>query len=305
MLRHLSITGLLALSAIGLQAQTSFKAGWNTYNTGSIVHEYTYAFSYADTNRLNLTDSACVFIASDSGAVMTVTYPLRERAVYKTIHYFNQRKQLVKTEEYKDDNLTSSCEWKYDDKNRKAYSIQENKVSGNSYKKVYDYATDKKSGDFLVTESSYYNGRIEFYTRSYYNKAMVKYKEVCLNDNNKDVVHIESFTYGANGKVKERSVFFPEWKVTKKFEEPEGSGAPKCYKSHPNTGVAEKLAYADRTVFLRRVAMKNRSTLQDVECSDYEHKFCNGANCELVVTPTKVNKNMKLVLRYKEKPFRS
>src|SRR5205814_1785822 len=140
--------------------------------------------------------------------------------LHKTIHYFNNKKHIIKTEEYKGgDNLVLVNEWKYDEKDRKAFYSEDNKVNGKSYKKNYTYSTDKKSGETVVTESSYFNGRIEFYTKSYYDKKGMMYKEVRLNDNNKDVVHIESFTYGENGKVKERTVYFPEWRVTKKFQE--------------------------------------------------------------------------------------
>lgn len=289
----------LLLCSWALQAQT-FKAGWNTYPVGSTTREYTYMASFADSLRLNPSDSACTYASPDSSVTMTVTYPCRERSVYKTINYFNPKKQIIKTEEFKDDNQQSLSEWKYDDKNRKSCHVHENKLNGNVYRKTYDYTEDKKSGDFIITENSYYNGKIEFYTKSYYNKAHVKYKEVRLNDNNKDVIHIETFTYGENGKVKERSVYFPEWKVTKKFPEYEGMMPVKCYKTLP-PGIADKPALANRTLYMKKVMTKNKVMLQDSECSNFEYAFNTGPTCEMIVSPTKVNKNMKVVFRYKER----
>jgi hypothetical protein len=291
---------VLLLCSWSLQAQTTFKAGWNTYPVGSTTREYGYVASFADSLRLTPSDSAYTYASPDSSVTMTVCYPFHDRSIYKTIHYFNPKKQIIKIEEFKDDNQQSLSEWKYDDKNRKSYHLHENKLNGNVYKKTFNYAEDKKSGDFIITENAYYNGRIEFYTKSYYNKARVKYKEVRLNDNNKDVIHIETFTYGENGKVKERSVFFPEWKVTKKFPEYEGMMPVKCYKTLP-PGIAEKPTLASRTSYMRKVMVKNRVMLQDSECSCFEYAFNYGPVCEMVVSPAKANKNMKVVFRYKEK----
>ena len=221
-------------------AQPTFKAGWNTYKTGTISHEYTYNYNN-DTAKIALSDSAQVLATTDSSVTLTIRYPYHDRSVYKTINYFNAKKQILKTEEYKDDNLIISYEWRYDDKNRKNYYFEDNKVSGNNFRKTYDYVTDKKSGDIIVSECSYYNGRIEFYTKAYYDKKSVKYKEVRYNDNNKDIVHIENYYYGENGKLRERSVYFPEWKVTKTFQEKEGNMAAKCARCLP-VGTAEKIS---------------------------------------------------------------
>jgi hypothetical protein len=287
-----------------LQAQSTFKAGWNTYPVGTVIHEYSYAVNVvADSIRLGLSDSSYTYTSPDSLVTMTVSHPLRDKSVYKTIHYFNSKKQIIKTEEYKDDNQQSLSEWKYDDKNRKLCHVQENKVTGNSYRKTYDYAAEKKSGDFIVTENSYYNGRVEFFTKSYYNKSLVKYKEVRLNDNNKDVIHIETFSYGDNGKVKERSVYFPEWKVTKKFPENEGMMPEKCYRSLP-PGIADRPTLSSQLAYIKKVVAKNKAVLQDAQCSSFEYTFNYPPTCEVIVSPTRVNKNMKVVFRYKEKPGR-
>lgn len=290
---------LLLVSAYSSRAQATFKGGWTTYKTASITHEYSYFFNN-DTAKLPAADSAVILVATDSQATMTMRYPYRDNAVYKTIHYFNFKKLLVKREEYKNENLVASYEWTYDDRNRKAVYTESNSTSGNNFRKTYDYSSDKKTGDVVVTESSFLNGRIEFYTKSYYDKTGTKYKEVRLNDNNKDVVHIESYTYGENGKVKERSVYFPEWKVTRKFPEREGSIAPKCFRCLP-VGTAEKITLAARVPFIKRLLGRNLMMLTDPECDQYEYTFKNFTNCEIVVLTTGQNNTKKVVFRYRDK----
>lgn len=292
----------VALTAVPhlMYAQATFKAGWNTYNTRMIIHEYAYNFVQNDSIRLYLTDSSKTFVSPDSLVTVTLCYASREKSVYKTINYLNTKKQILKTENYKDDILLESNEWKYDDKNRKILHFTENKVTGNVYKKAYDYSGDKKNGDFVVTESSYYNGKIEFYTKSYYDKNMVKYKEVRLNDNNKDIIHVETYTYGENGKVKERSVYFPEFKVTKKFNEPAGNQLPKCFKTIP-VGIADKVTPAVKIGYIKRVITKNQVVMNEADCHDYEYTFSNFSNCEITVATTKVNNNKRLTFCYREK----
>jgi hypothetical protein len=233
--------------------------------------------------------------------ILTISFPFREKSVYKTINYLSGKKQLIKTEEFRDDNPLVTKEWRYDDKGFKTLYYEDNKMNGKNYKKTYEHTTDKKNGETIVTESSYFNGKIEFYTKSYYDKKNVKYKEVRLNDNNKDVVHIESFIYGENGKLKERSVFFPEWHVTKKFAEKGGDAAPKCFKTMP-VGIADKPTLSSKQIYLKKVLTKNQFIVLSSECEEFEYRFRNFSNCEIVVTPTHVNNAKKVIFRYKEKP---
>ncbi len=291
---------ILLVGHTGLRAQSSFKAGWNTYQTGTLIHEYNYNYSNNDTTKLALTDSVKILISPDSLVTLTATFPARDRSVYKKIHYFNEKKQITRTEEYKDDNLQISKEWRYDDKNRKNYHIEENKVNGNTFRKTYDYSSDKKTGDIVVTETSQFNGRVEFYTKSYYDKKSVKYKEVRLNDNNKDVVHIETFYYGENGKLKERSVYFPEWKVTKKFEEKDGNIPLACCKCLP-VGTAEKITIAGRLSFIRRLLIRNMAFLTNPDCAQFEYTYKNFTTCDIIVASTNNSTIKKVVFRYKEK----
>ena len=290
---------VLFISTVDVWGQGTFKAGWDTYKTSMIIHEYTYNYSSNDSIKLYLADSTQILTAPDSAVVLIVNFPLREKTFNKTINYFNAKKQIIKTEEYKGDNLLILREWKYDEKNRKNYYYEDNKISGKNYKKNYDYSTDKKSGDLIVTESSYYNGKIEFYTKSYYDKKMVKYKEVRLNDNNKDVIHIESYIYGDNGKVIERSVYFPEFKVTKKFTESGADEAPKCSRVMP-LNPSEKIFLPGKAIYLKNFLNKIQSILSDPECAHFEYKYTNLVN-DIVVCTTKVNYGRQVIFRYKER----
>ncbi len=292
-------TLLFLVFANGLLAQPNFKVGWNTYKAGLITHQFTYRYTYTDSTVLTLIDTLTYLSTADSLVNLCVHTPMHDRAVYKTCDYLNAKKQVIKTEEYKDEALLSNKEWRYDDKNRKSTHTEENKSTGNTYRKTYDYSPDKKTGDMVVTESSYYNGKVEFYTKSYYDRNSVKYKEVRLNDNNKDIIHIESYTYGDNGKVKERSVFFPEFKVTKKFEEHGGDMPAKCFRTLP-MGTIEKPSIAGRIAYIKRVLIKNQAIIYDKDCDEFEYHFINGTNCEVIVSTTKTHNVWQVVYRFKE-----
>ena len=282
------------------QSLSTFKGGWNTYQTATLIHQYTYVYSANDTSKMTMTDSAMIFISPDSLVTLTVTFPMREKSVYKKVQYFNESKLIVRTEEYKDENLMVMNEWKYDDKHRKTYHFEDNKINGNNYRKTYDYSTDKKTGDVIASECSYFNGRIEFYTKEYFNKKNVKYKEVRLNDNNRDVVHVENFYYGENGKLKERSVYFPEWKVTKKFEEKGGNVAPECYRALP-VGTAERITIAGKVPFIKRLIARNQFLFTNPECQVFEFTFRNFLNCDIVIKSDGQSVNRNVVFKYKEK----
>ena len=286
----------MLLLQLGSKAQPGFKAGFKTYVPAAIVHEHVYKYVPTDSTRLYLIDSNKTFITADSTVVMTEA--VRDKAQWKSVRYFNSRKQQVKVEEYKDEALQELNEWRYDDKNRKTHHFRDNRVNGSLYRKQYEYAVDKKTGETVVSESSFFNNKIEFYTKFYYDKNNVLYKEVRLNDNNKDVVHVETFTYGENGKVKERSVFFPEFKVTKKFVEADGNIPAKCTALAP-VGVADKLNPATKTNYIKRVLLKNAAKINDPECKEYEYTFTNNTNCAITVSASKSNKLVKF--RYKEK----
>ena len=290
---------VLIIPRYGL-AQASFKAGWNTYQTGMLIREYGYNYANNDTGKLTLTDSSMILLSPDSLVTLTISFPFREKSVYKKIHYFNEKKQIARIEEYKDENLLVARDWRYDDKGRKVLHTEENKVAGNNFRKTYDYSVDKKTGDVLVSETSQFNGRVEFYTKSYYDKKNMKYKEIRLNDNNRDVVHIESFFYGENGKLKSRSVYFPEWKVTKHFEEKEGNMPDGCTKSLP-VGTAEKITISGRLSFMRRLLVRNMVLLSSPDCEHFCYTYKNYTTCEIVVSTTNNPANKRVLFRFKEK----
>ncbi len=284
------------LLQLGVKAQPGFKAGFKTYTPTAIIHEHIYRYVPTDSTRLYLLDSNKTFVTADSTVVMTEAY--KDKAQWKTVRYFNSKRQQVKLEEYKDEALQEVNEWRYDEKNRKTHHFRDNRVNGSLYRKQYDYTIDKKSGETVVTECSFFNNKIEFYTRMYYDKNNVLYKEVRMNDNNKDIVHVETFTYGENGKVKERSVYFPEFKVTKKFPEPAGECPLKCTALLP-AGVADKFNPATKTGYIKRVLFKNAAKINDPDCKEYEYTFSNNTNCAVTVTASKAHKLVKF--RYKEK----
>jgi hypothetical protein len=263
-----------------------------------IVHEYTYSYTYSDSFRLYLADSTKTFIAPDSTATLTISYPFRDNNRYQTANYYNAKRKLVKTEEYKDNLVQVMKEYKYDDKNRKIYQYEDNRLNSNNFKKTFDYSTDK-SGDFIISEVSYFNGRIEFYTKTYFDKNNVRYKEIRLNDNNKDVVHVENFYYNAAGKLRERTVFFPEFKVTKKFQEPGGDLPAKCFKSQV-VNVPEKVTLGTKVSYLKKLLYKNNAALLDHDCNEFEYRFFS-ADCEVIISTTKVNNIKQVVFRYKER----
>ncbi|MCW3121041.1 MAG: hypothetical protein JWQ38_533 [Flavipsychrobacter sp.] len=299
-MKKLFFTCSLLVIAFNVIAQPTFKVGWNTYKTGLIIRQFTYRYTYTDSTILTLIDTATILATADSLTCVTMHVPMRERSLYKSASYLNPKKQPTRTEEYKDEALLSCKDYRYDDKTRKIQLVEENKVTGNTYKKNYDYSPDKKTNDIVVTESAYYNGKIEFYTKSYYDKKSVKYKEVRLNDNNKDVIHIESYTYGDNGKVKERSVFFPEFKVTKHFNEHEGELPAKCFRTMP-LGTLEKPGIGNRISFIKKVLMKNQAIIYDKDCDNFEYRFTNNSTCEVVVSTTKTPNVWQVVYRFKER----
>lgn len=264
------------------QTATTFKAGWKTYDAATLIQDYTYSYVPTDSLELVVKDSALTYITADSSVVMTEYYKKKENAFYKDVSYFTTKKQLARTELYKDDYLIESNEWKYDDKNRKLLHLRTNNLNKNTYKKTYDYSTDKKTGETVVMECAYFNGKIEFYTQQYFDKHDVLNKEVRLNDNKKDVVHVETYTYGENGKVKERSVYFPQFKVTKKFAEPAGAVPAKCYCIKP-AGIAIRATLANRNDYVKKVLIRNKVQLSDTTCPDFEYTFTNSLNCSITV----------------------
>ncbi len=287
------------LFALQSAAQKTFKCGWNTYKTATIVHEFTYSYVYKDSFKLYLADSTKTFVAPDSEVCLLRDYPFHDTKTYELVSYFNAKKKLVKSEEYKGNLVEVLKEFKYDDKNRKVYSYEENRTTGVNYKKLFEFGNDKLSGLAVVSEVSYFNGKIEFYTKSYFNKDSQKVKEVRLNDNNKDIVHVEQFFYNSAGRLKERSVYFPEFKVTKTFPEYGGDDPAKCFKAQP-FNLQDRPSLQGKVTFLKKLLQRNIALLLDKDCHDFEYRFF-GVGCEVIVSTTKTNNVKQVVFRYWEK----
>ncbi len=296
-MRKSIFTLFLLFTGLQLFAQTTFKCGWTTYKASMIIHEYTYSYTLSDSVKLFLADSTKTFIAPDSTASLNVDYPFHDNATYKIANVYNAKKKLVKSEELKNDQVQVLREYKYDDKNRKIAETEDNKLSGNNYRKTFDYGTEK-NGEAVINEAAYFNGRVEFFTKSFFDKKNQKYKEIRLNDNNKEVVHVENFIYNSAGRLKERSVYFNQFKVTKTF--PEGGDDPEhCFKAQV-LSMPEKPTLATKIAFIKKVILKNKALLLDPECHEFEYRFYN-SDCEVLIATTKTNNIKKVVLRVKER----
>jgi hypothetical protein len=292
-----SIFTLLFLAlAYQLSAQTTFKCGWVSYKASMVIHEYTYSYTIGDSIRLFLADSTKTFVAPDSAATLNVDYPFKDNTTYKIANTYSPKKKVIKSDELKNDQVQISREYKYDDKNRKISEIEDNKVTGNIYKKTFSYSNEK-NGDLVVKEAAYFNNRVEFYTKAYYNSSNVKYKEIRLNDDDKEVVHVENFIYNDAGRLKERTVYFTQFKVTKTF--PEGGDDPANCFATQTVNITEKPTLGTKITFLKKLIAKNKPTLLDPGCHEFEYKFRN-SDCEVVIATTKTNNIKKVIFRYKE-----
>lgn len=297
-MRSFVTTLLISLPSLVL-AQATFKCGWDTYKTAMVVHEYTYRFEIRDSVHLYLADSTKSWVAQDSQVVMNVTFPFQGyKTIFKKAEYYNPKRKMAKMEEWKDNLTTTIKEFKYDDKNRLIQETEDNKATGKTYKKVYDYSTDK-NGDQVIKSVSYENGAVEFYTNSYIDKDNRKTKEVRLNNNNKDILNTENFYYTTDGRLKQRTVYFHEWKVNKKFDEPGGEDPAKCFRAIPLT-VNEKPALNTKVAFLRKLLKQNQAMLLDPDCRNYIYRFYN-KDCEALVRTTKVNNITEVVFRFRER----
>ena len=97
-----------------------------------------------------------------------------------------------------------------------------------------------------------------------------------------------------------RSVYFPEWKVTRNFPEVQGSLPVKCFNTFP-IGPTEIVNLNNRIYFMKKLLMKNRALLSDKECTEFEYKFTNKTTCDIILIPTKINHGRQVIFRYKQK----
>jgi hypothetical protein len=66
-------------------------------------------------------------------------------------------------------------------------------------------------------------------------------------------------------------------------------------------GTAEKINLHTRISFIKRFMTRMQATVSDRDCDEFEYKFTNATNCEIIVASTKVNNAKKLIFRYREK----
>jgi hypothetical protein len=291
MKRIFLIVLLLSSGIICSLAQSTFNGGWGVYKTGSLTRMYTYTYDIRDSVQLALTDSTQIFASPDSAVIMTINYSLHDKFFYKTTNYAGKNKLVYKSEHYKGNTMQSVDEWKYDLKNRPIYHSENSKVNGATYIKTYTYEPDNATGGQIITENAYYNGKVEFYTMDYYDRKNIRYKEIRLNDNKSATVHVETYQYDANGRLKLRQVYFPEFKVTKKFNMGNDQDYTKCFKqiSVPD----EVVNAANKELFLKRQLLKYKAILTDKDCKELEY-ILNSRGYKITVTKSKAD-NKKTV----------
>ena len=66
-------------------------------------------------------------------------------------------------------------------------------------------------------------------------------------------------------------------------------------------GTAEKINLHTRISFIKRFMTRMEPVIFDKDCDEFEYKFTNGSNCDIIVASTKINNAKKLTFRYKEK----
>jgi len=300
MLKKILASSVLIFCVYTISAQVAFKAGWDAYEAKSVIHEYTYSYINKDEIKLSLIDSIVIYITADSSVVMATNSLITEKQTIKKVSFYNASKKLVKQEEFNGNEVVNSVEYRYDSKSRKIFQEEINKGTGNTYRKTYEYTTDKKTKEDMIQEVSYLNNKIEYYDRSYFDKNGLKYKEVRLNDNNKDIMHVETYTYNSENKLTHRSVFFPQFKVTKEFDENTDTQPEKCTKM-TFCGVPDKASIVGRLAFMKKVLAKNQACFSDPQCQNFEYKFTSMPNCEIVVKTTKVNHGKNVIFKYRER----
>jgi hypothetical protein len=277
---------LCLMMAISCTAQNGMTVGKDKLPVGYVTHQYIYELTYKDSARLSLIDSVLILATKDSLFVEERNSPSGSGNVLVTDTWLNKQKKVLTTEESKNNVVNMTKEWSYDATGMTAVSYSENnREKGAVHREVYSKSTDRINGDVIIDITSYAGDKVEFYSKAYYDKSNRKYKEVRLNDNKKDVLHTENYTYNEAGKLVSRSVYFKEFNVTKTYKEPEAIESPKCYKNFP-LQLPDRMGYANRLVLLKSFLQKNQATLQDKDCPEFEYNY-KSFNCELQVKTNK------------------
>ena len=281
-------------------AQLSKPMGSGNLIGGTVVRQYLYEINYRDSFKLALIDSQITEIARDSSEVTQINFPIGSVKVIKVVSNYSPKKKILRRADYDGNNLIRESVWGYNESIGEKISFQEFDKTNNSEKKeTYENSRDKINGDLITQVTVYKNGKVEYYTREFYDKNSRKYKEVRLNDNKKDIMHTESFFYGENGKLVRRSIYFNEFKVTKDFKESENTSPIKCFKNFPLV-LTERIVPANKVNFLKSFLGKNKELILDKDCSDFEYNF-KVFNTELQVRSSSKNKTKQVMLSLKDK----
>jgi len=288
---------LLLLFDLGnaAHAQSTFVADFKTYNIATVIKEYKYNYQVSDAVSTSFIDSIITYVAPDSLVTLSTDYPSDNR----TINYLDRRKRVLKTEYLKGETLMNYKVWRYDSFNRVTYyEIRQIASPGQSYNKSYHFENKKTAEGSTETEYSYFNGKQEFATTSYYDTKKVKQKEVRVNGGGL-TIHIETYRYDGKGRLRERSVYFPEYRTTKTFAESVGPD-PKCIKQFGL--VKEVVNDANREKIIARELLKYKKPIIDKDCDDMQLKITNPL-CEITITKEKESKKIVSLRTIERKPI--
>lgn len=288
----------LMLLSVSSRAQNTFQSGWKTYKTGTLTKQYDYTFDFRDSVKLALLDSVSTFASTDSTVVVILESAPNAKPT-RTVNYLNNNQKVVKSEYYIGETLMKVNQWRYDPLNRITYfSYSETSAPRHNYIRTYSYQVEKTAEGSLETERSTYNGRAEFTTEHYFNKKHEPLRDIRMNDVH-HVEHIETFVYDKEGNLKERVIFFPEFRATKHFEVAHTDG--KCEKNFPK-GI-DKVIPSYREVYLRHLIAKYKLALLDDNCPTLEYNF-NNPGTDILITKEKEHHTRKIsfITKYRLAP---
>lgn len=285
---------LLLVSAAG-KAQSTFATGWKSYKTGTLTKEYDYTFDFRDSVKLTLLDSISTFASTDSAVVVILEQAPKAKPI-RTVNYLNSIQQVVKTEYYIGETLMKTNLWRYDPLGRVTYfSYSETSAPRHNYIRTYSYQTQKTTEGTVEIERSTYNGRPEFTTEHYFNKKHEPIKNIRMNDIHQ-IEHIETYVYNHDGSLKERVVFFPEFRATKHFEAEHVDG--KCIKNF-SMG-KDRVMPAYKEIYMRHLIARNKLAILNDNCPDLVYNF-NNPGIDILIKKEKEHNTRKISYVTKER----
>jgi hypothetical protein len=283
---------------LGAVGQKQFKVGDKMLNAASVQREFYYEVVGKDSAVVKLNDSAVSYATADSAVCMRMNYVVGGGLPTKEVALRNEKRQLLKLTHYVGDNVINESSWEYEAGGlRKISMVEDDKSKGVVRKEGYEYSNDKINGDQIITVTKYNGGKVEGYLKQYFDKGGRKYKEVQIADNKKDVVHTETFYYAENGKLRSRSIYFNEFKVTKDFVESGGDEPEKCTKNFA-LALSDKPTSANKDAVLRTFINKNKALMTDKDCNFYDYTFKSpGCDINLRNSPKSGAKQATIIIR--------